>query len=196
MKNLIEEKLNKEKIVGIIPIESKRLKIKTDNISMAPSIEAYLIMFLICLLPAMFLFGFFTFILLDFGASIYSIIIFCVMILSGLMYLADKIYVNYIKKYPDSALVLTKSNLYYFLMKNNKILKYNKLDVDIKNLGQFFYGDMDRNTGKIGKRFLIKRNGTTLVSGNLKIENNKFQCDYFSGEDLLPFEELHKIYIS
>jgi len=196
MEKLISETLKNEELIGIIPIESKRLKIKSDNITFSPTILAYVLMLLICFLPAMFLFGFFSFILLDLGGSIYSVIIVCILILFGLMYLADKIYVNYIKKYPNSALVLTNSNLYYFLIKNNKIVRYNNFEIDVKDLSKYLYGEMNIKTGKIGKRFMIKSNGNVLASGNLKIKNSKFQSDLFSDEVLLPINELRAIYKS
>ena len=48
----------------------------------------------------------------------------------------------------------------------------------------------------IGKRFMIKKNGKTLASGKLSIMNNKFISKLFSGDELLPVEELYKIYAS
>ena len=63
---------------------------------------------------------------------------------------------NQIKKYPVSVLVLTNSNLYYFILKNNKIDRYNKFDLNIENLGKVFYGEINARTGKIGRRFVIK----------------------------------------
>tara|TARA_B110000902_G_C14040706_1_gene487700 strand:- start:136 stop:726 length:591 start_codon:yes stop_codon:yes gene_type:complete len=196
MQNLIKEVLNSEEFIGIIPIESKRLKIKSDNISFAPSIGAYLIMFLTCFVPWLTLSGFFSFIMQYKGASIYSVIIICILILYGLMYLADKIYVNQIKKYPVTVLVLTNSNLYYFILKNNKIDRYNKFDLNIENLGKLFYGEINARTGNIGRRFVIKRDGKIFISGYLKIKNNIFQSGSFNEEALLPIKDLRKIYNS
>ncbi len=193
MEEIIKQLIGEEKLLGVIPLDSKRLKIQQDNISMKPTALAYVLMFFAAVVMSLFSFGFFSFILFDLGASVYSVLLFYVLILLVLFYFAEKIYVNSIKTYPFAALMLTGSKLHYFFVENNQLKTHNTFHVEIENLGKSFYGEVNAKSGKVGKRFMIKNKGNVLASGNLDIKNNAFSPFLLKNELLLPIEELHKI---
>lgn len=196
MRDLIQETITDQKVVNIIPVEGKGLKIPVDKISYSPSIGAYLLMLLICLLPTLFFFGFFNFLIMDAGGSIYSVLIISGLILYGLMALTKFIYMNKVENYPNAALVLTETSMHYFLFSHNEIINHADLEIDVHNLGAYFYGEMNSKTGRLGKRFKIKRKDTLLMSGNLSLKNNEFRTIDFEEEELFPIEELRKIYLT
>lgn len=196
MIELIKKQLNNDEIIGIIPINPKRLRMKFANKSFAPGFGQWIIFFLIIFFPALFLFGFFGFILGDLGVSKYSLIILFILITGGLMFFAENIYVNKIKKYPQTILALTNKHLYFLAIKKEKIGLTYKFDTKIDNLSKVFYGEINKKTQHIGESFHIIENDKILLSGKLLLKNDQFICETEFTDFLFPIDKLKNIYLS
>ncbi len=193
MLELIKQTINNETITGIIPLNPKRLKLKFANKSYASGAIAYLIMFLISLVPSLFLFGLLGFIL-NFD-SVISRIILIILIVAVLMIVSESIYVNKIMKYPEAFLVLSKSDLYCFVIKDNQILLHHKFNTDINKLSQIFFGQINKRTKKVGELFEIRQNNVTTMSGKINIKNNQLYSNSITNNNLMKISELQKIYL-
>lgn len=196
MIELIKTKIGNENITGIIPINPKGLKIKFANISYATGFVNWIIYFLISLFPA----AFFAFLI---GGMIFTVdtapnrILALIALLIGiLMFLFDYIYVNNIKKYPKTFLVIANSDLYFFAIRNNTFEIAHKFGIDINNIEKYFFGEINKKTNKIGEAFEIRQNSKTLLVGKILIKNNLLDSKDIAKEFLFPFETLKKIYLS
>lgn len=196
MTDIIKDVLKEEELVGILPVQSKRLQIPAANISYAPSFGNYGAM-LACCFPLIVVFGStLAFILIDMGASLKAVLCMFLLLTLLLLSLADALYVHKIKKYPNVYLALTTTNLHYFIFKNNQLLKSNPLDVNVSKLESNFFGELNNKRNVIKERFEIKKDGKTLMSGKLKIKNNRWLTEQIRLEDLLPMKRLQQIYVS
>ena len=110
-------------------------------------------------------------------------------------YLIYKIYINRIKKYPETIFVITKQNFYFFLLENNIVKVHHKFDVPFDKLSKVFYGEINRKTNVLGRNFEIRQNNKKIIKGKLKIVNNSFINSTIESEFLLPIKELQYIYL-
>ena len=194
--DLIKTQVKNEEITGIIPINPKRLKIHFANKSLAPGIAERLVIFLICFLPALFIYSFFAFILGDMGVSKLSLIFLLILIIGAFMFIAESIYVNNIKKYPEVYLVLTNSDLHFISIRNQNIEIYHTFDINVNELNKVFYGEFNRKQQRIGEHFEIRKNDQRLLSGKINIEGNTLKSYIIPEKYLLAEKKLRKIYIS
>jgi len=200
MNKLVLEKLNGENIVGAIPINPKGLNIKFANKSLTPNFWQIVLMFLISLPITLFVLALLGFILADLflSASTLSLILLVplfLVILAMPTYLIYKIYVNKIKKYPETIFVITEQNFHFFLLENNMVKLHHKFDVPFDKLSEVFYGEINRKTNVLGPNFEIRQNNKKLIKGKLKIVNNLFNDSAIDSKFLLPIKELQNIYL-
>ena len=200
MNKIILEKLKNEKIIGVIPINPKELKIKFDNKSLAPNFWQIVLMFLISLPITIPLLVMLSFLLvnLSLNASALSLVLLVplfLVILALPTYLIYKIYVNKIKKYPETLFVITEQNFHFFLLKNNIVDIYHKFDVSFDKLNSIFYGEINKKTKILGSRFEIRKNNIKLIKGKLNIANNSFVNSSIDSKYLLPIKDLQNIYL-
>jgi len=198
MNKLVLEKLNGENIVGVIPINPKGLDMKFANKSLTPNFWQIVLMFLISLPITLFVLALLGFILGDLSPSFLSLILLvpiCLVILAMPTYLIYKIYVNNIKKYPETIFVITEQNFHFFLLENNMVKLHHKFDVPFDKLSEVFYGEINRKTNVLGPNFEIRQNNKKLIKGKLKIVNNLFNDSAIDSKFLLPIKELQNIYL-
>ena len=200
MNNLILKKLEEENIIGVIPVNPIGLNIKFAKKSLKPNFLQILLMFLISLPITILVLAILAFILgnLVSSASIVSLILLIPVFLVILVmptYLVYKIYINRIKKYPETIFVITKQNSHFFLLENNIIGLYHKFDVSFKKLNEIFYGEINKKTNVLGNHFEIRQNNKTLIKGKLKLVKNSFECNTIDDKFILPINELQKIYL-
>ncbi|MFP4024906.1 MAG: hypothetical protein ACLFVR_10290 [Thiohalospira sp.] len=200
MNKLVLGKLNGENIVGVIPINPKGLNIKFSNKSLKPNFWQIVLMFLISLPITLFVLALLSFILADLflSASTLSLVLIIplfLVILAMPTYLIYKIYVNRIKKYPETIFVITKQNFHFFLLENNIVKLHHKFDVPFDKLSEVFYGEINRKTNALGRNFEIRQNNKKKMKGKLKIANNVFNDSAIDSEFLLPIKELQNIYL-
>ena len=200
MNSLVIEKLKHEKIIGAVPINPKRLNMKFANRSLSPGILSILLMFLISLPVTVLLLAMLSFTLADLmlhmtGVSLVVIIILFIIILLIPTYLIYKIYVNRIKKYPETIFVITENDLHFFLIKDNCIDLHHQLGVPYDKLNDIFFGEINKKTNVLGANFEIRQNNKKLIKGKLKLANNKFIESNIESKFLLPIKELQNIYL-
>ncbi len=200
MNKLVLEKLNGENIVGVIPINPKGLNMKFANKSLTPNFWQIVLMFLISLPITLFVLALLSFILADLflSASILSLVLLVpllLLILAMPTYLIYKIYVNKIKKYPETIFVITEQNFHFFLLENNMVKLHHKFDVPFDKLSEVFYGEINRKTNVLGRNFEIRQNNKKKMKGKLKIANNLFNDSAIDSKFLLPIKELQNIYL-
>jgi len=201
MNKLVLEKLDGENIVGVIPINPKGLNIKFANKSLKPNFWQILLMFVISLPITLFILAMVGFILGDLilRVSTVSIILLVpvfLIVIAMPTYLIYKIYVNSIKKYPETIFVITEQNFYFFLLENNIVKLHHNFDVPFNKLNEVFYGEINRKTNVLGSNFEIRRNNKKIMKGKLKIANNSFINNTIDNEHILPIKELQNIYLS
>jgi len=202
---LIRSVLSKENIVGLIPVESKKLNIRLAGKSLSPGILEKLLMAIIAL----------PFIILFFGLFLFHIalhiegqepttmhmlrLLAAFILMSALIFsLINWIYVNKIKSYPEAIIATTQENLHFFLIQRNKnqncfISKHYSFGVPFRDLGQVFYGYIDKRTKKLGKLFMIKKNTEVLLRGKLKVANDHFVKHRIQKDHLLQIADLKRI---
>ena len=200
MNKIVLEKLKNEKIIGAIPINPKGLKIKFDNKSLAPNFWQILLMFLISLPITIPVLAMLSFILanLFLNASTVSLVLLVplfLVILAMPTYLIYKIYVNKIKKYPETIFVITEQNFHFFLLKNNIVNLHHKFDVPFDKLSEVFFGVINKKTNVLGRNFEIRQNNKKLIKGKLKLVNNYFIDSTIDSRFLLPIKDLQNIYL-
>lgn len=200
MNQLILEKLKNEKIIGVIPINPKGLKIKFDHNSLTPSLWQILLMFLISLPITLPLLSLLSFILGDLvqclsTVSLVLLIPIFLVILAMPTYLIYKIYVNKIKKYPETIFVITEQNFHFFLLKNNLVKVHHKFDVIFDKLSEVFFGEINKKTNVLGPNFEIRQNNKKIIKGKLKLANNCFIDNTIESSFLLPIKDLQNIYL-
>lgn len=200
MDKLVLEKLTNEKIIGAIPINPKGLKIKFDNNSLTPNFWQILLMFLISLPITLFVFALLSFILADLfvNASILSLLLLVplfLLILAMPTYLIYKIYVNKIKKYPETIFVITEQHLHFFLLKNSAVKIHHKFNVPFDKLGEIFFGEINKKTNILGPNFEIRQNNKKIIKGKLKLVNNNFIDSTIDNKFLLSIKDLQNIYL-
>ncbi|MCD4833020.1 MAG: hypothetical protein K8R31_04430 [Bacteroidales bacterium] len=199
MNKLVLEKLDGENIVGVIPINPKGLNIKFANKSLTPNFWQILLMFLISLPITILVLAMLSFILADLflnGSTVSLVLVpIFLVILAMPTYLIYRIYVNKIKKYPETIFVITKQNFYFFLLENNIVKVHHKFDVPFDKLSKVFYGEINRKTNVLGRNFEIRQNNKKIIKGKLKIVNNSFINSTIDSEFLLPIKELQYIYL-
>ncbi len=195
MIEVIKKQVNGEEISGIIPLKSKGLKMKFGK-NLTTGILGWIVIFLLSTIPA----GMFSFILGDliFGAYAPQEKIFALSILvfGIVMYLLERIYANVIRKYPSTFLVVTNANLHFFLIKGNGKGSSHKFEVDVEKLEDVFYGQINKNTNRIGQNFAIKQNDKTLLSGKLSISKNQLFSEELDSKYFFPIEKLQNIFLS
>ncbi len=200
MNKLVLEKLNGENIVGAIPINPKGLNMKFANKSLTPNFWQIVLMFLISLPITLFVLALLGFILADLflSASTLSLVLIVplfLVILAMPTYLIYKIYVNKIKKYPETIFVITEQNFHFFLLENNMVKLHHKFDVPFDKLSEVFYGEINKETHVLGRNFEIRQNNKKKMKGKLKIANNLFNDSAIDSKFLLPIKELQNIYL-
>lgn len=196
MNKLVLEELKNEKIIGAIPLNPVGLKMKFIKDSLTPNFWQILLMFLISLPITIFILALLSFILADLSqnASIAALVLLIplfLLILAMPTYLIYKVYVNKIKRYPETIFVITEQNFHFFLLKDNMIKTHHKFDVPFDKLGEIFFGEINQKTNALGRNFEIRQNNEKIMKGKLKLDNNHSIDSKF----LLPIEDLKNIYL-
>ena len=200
MNKLVLEELKNEKIIGAIPVNPVGLKIKFSKDSLTPNFWQVLLMFLISLPVTIFIFAILSFVLADLSlnASIVVLVLLIplfLLILAMPTYLIYKIYVNKIKKYPETIFVITEQDFHFFLLKDSMVQMHHKFDVPFSKLGEIFFGEINQKTNALGRNFEIRRNNKKIMKGKLKLDNNHFIDSTIDNKFLLPIEDLKNIYL-
>ena len=200
MNKSVLEKLDGEKIVDVIPINPNGFKMKFADKSLKPNFWQILLMFFISLPITLFVLAISSFILADLarGNSIASTLLIPLFLLLIAMptYIIYKIYVNRIKKYPETIFVITEQNFCFFLSENNIVTLHHNFDVPFNKLNEVFYGEINKKTNVLGPNFEIRQNNKKLMKGKLKIAKNSFINSPIDRKYLLPIKELQNIYLS
>lgn len=192
----IKAKIGNQKIKGIIPVNPKDLKVKFANTSYTTGFVHWFVYFIIALIPTPIFMFIISDLLMDPYVHLSKILALFILIIGGIMFLADYIYKNSIKTYPETLLVITDSDMYFFAVKNGRFEIAHTFDLNVNKLGEFFYGEINRKTKRIGKNFEIRKEGKKLLSGKLLVSDNRLYSPNVPDELLLPVEKLQKIYLS
>lgn len=203
--DLIKSVLGGDNIVGLIPVESKKLNIRLAGRSFTPGIFENLLLAIIAVPFIALVFGLFAFYI---GVRLQETnnmlmpmlrLLAAFILVSALIFSLIKwIYVNKIKSYPETIIAATKENLHLFLIKRNKnqhyfINRHYSLEIPFRDLGRMFYGYIDKKTKKLGKLFMIRKNTEVLLRGKLKISNDRFVNHHIQESYLFPIAELKRI---
>jgi len=141
----------------------------------------------------MILFGFFSFILLNYGTSTISMVLLFLLIFGACMYISESIYVHKIRKYPKTFLVVTHSDVHFFAIMDNQIQIHQALNLNVNKLNEVFFGNFDEKRNQIGCFFEIRKNDNILLSGKLNLVNNNWIVDDFPQKFLFPTQKLQQI---
>ena len=90
----------------------------------------------------------------------------------------------------------TKENFHFFILNDNEINLHHKFDIAFDKLSEVFYGEIDKKTKALAKRFQIRKNGAILLKGKLKLAKDKFTENNIDEDLLLPIDKLKSIYLS
>lgn len=207
MNNQFLETIKDEEFIGIIPISPIGLDMKFAKKKLTPGFLQIIVMFVISLpitvpLMAIIMFSVSSLLRQMAGANIIETVVLLILSLFLLAcialptYLVYQIYVRKIKKYPVTLFVLTKEDFHFFILNDNEIDLHHKFDITYDKLGEVFYGQIDKKTKALAKRFQIRKNGAILLKGNLKLAKDKFTKNNIDEDLLLPIDKLKSIYLS
>ncbi len=195
---LIQQTLNGEDIQYIIPLNSKKLDIPMDDYSTSTGLIEYLVILALCLVPTFFLMGIFGFILMDLGGGnirFSTLLMMGLFILTLFIYFTSIIYERFIKSYPSVVLIITDKDLYYFLLNQNYIKKYNSFDLEMDNLGSYFFGDVNADNNKMGEKIVIEKDGDILLKGRINIKDKALYSPLFKKDQFIPLGELRELFL-
>jgi len=190
----IEELIEDEEIVGIIPVSPKRLNMAFVPKVLKPTLWQNILIILSSLALSFMPLTAVIYILIKQSISRFWLIPFALFTITGCYFFMKKMFENNVKKYPIPLIAVCTNQVYFFLFNTVAAEHHLKLPLPFSanKMSPIFWINKNERKDTIGPEFEIKDADTLVLSGQLNMTDFEFYSDHIEDDALMTMEAFKK----